>query len=136
MLEKNASCCGWNVSASIGPCKKTVCLFEFSYVCPEPVLVKLSLLNTNGAKNPFSLTGYLFRAGRCRYAGPAPAPVPGMNATPYSYTALALAAAGLQNRRLFSTFLCLSRACRLGNHSVLNIKQEMFSHQYTMAWVS
>ena len=66
------------------------------------------MAQTNRAKTLFSLTGYLFRAGRCRYAGPVPAPVPGMNTTPYSYTAVALAAgedaAGLQNHLSFQLF--------------------------------
>jgi hypothetical protein len=30
--------------------------FEFSYVCPEPVLVKRSFLYINGSKRPFLLT--------------------------------------------------------------------------------
>jgi hypothetical protein len=41
------------------------CLECFSYVCPEPVLVKCSFLYINGSKRPFLLTTTLHR----RYVG-------------------------------------------------------------------
>jgi hypothetical protein len=34
-------------------CDKTVLFLSFPYVCPEPVLVKLSFLHINGEKRPF-----------------------------------------------------------------------------------
>ena len=38
------------------PKEKRSLFFEFSYVCPEPVLVKCSFLHMNGSKRPFLLT--------------------------------------------------------------------------------
>ena len=44
----------------LGPSKKRG-FVSFSYVCPDPVLVKCSLLYTNGSKSPFSyLSGGAF----------------------------------------------------------------------------